>query len=88
MIPHDVPSHVARPFAGFAHGVHAAPQLAVLVFATHMPLHRWNPALQTKPHVGIAPAHVAVAFAGAGHGLHDAPHELTLVLLAQADPHW
>jgi hypothetical protein len=32
--------HVAVPFTGTGQGVHELPQLAVLVFETHTPLHR------------------------------------------------
>lgn len=43
--PHVVPLHVAVPFAGAMHGVHeVAPQLIVLVFATHIAPHKCCPA--------------------------------------------
>jgi hypothetical protein len=39
--PHDLPSQVALPFAGFAHGVQEAPHVVVLVLATHCGPQAW-----------------------------------------------
>jgi hypothetical protein len=38
--PHVTPLHVAVPSAGTGQGMHEVPQLSVLVFETHTPLHR------------------------------------------------
>jgi hypothetical protein len=83
--PHVVPSHVALPLVGTAHGVQSAPQLETLLLETHAPPQSWNPALHVYPHE--VPSHVAVAFAGMEHAEHEAPQLLTLLLLTHAAPH-
>ncbi len=83
--PQETPSQVAVALPGTGHARQEAPQLLVLVFETHAPPQRWNPALHTNPH--DEPSHVEVEFAGgAGHGTHDVPHELTLLLLTHPPP--
>ncbi len=39
--PQLVPSQVAMPCAGVAHGLHALPHEAVLLLLAHCPLHAW-----------------------------------------------
>jgi hypothetical protein len=39
--PQDIPSHVALPPSGAAHGVHDEPHVAGLEFDTHAPAHTW-----------------------------------------------
>jgi hypothetical protein len=42
MNPHDVPLHVAVPFAGAAgHAVHELPHVASAVFDAHVLPHAW-----------------------------------------------
>jgi hypothetical protein len=41
--PHALPSHVEVAFAGGSHGVHAAPQVATSVSATHALPQAWKP---------------------------------------------
>jgi hypothetical protein len=41
LTPHVVPSHVAEPFIGTAHGEQDAPQFATALFATHIDPHAW-----------------------------------------------
>jgi len=85
-MPQLVPSHLAEPFAGIAHGVHDAPHVSGSPLLTHAPLQRWKPALHVDPQ--LVPSQVADAFGGgAGHGVHDAPHDAMLVFEAQLLPH-
>jgi hypothetical protein len=39
--PHEVPLHVAVPFAGAVHGVHDVPQVAALLLLAQLPPHAW-----------------------------------------------
>ena len=38
---HMVPSQEAMPLGSVGHGLHEAPQVAVLKLLTQAPLHRW-----------------------------------------------
>jgi hypothetical protein len=83
--PHEVPSHVAEPFAGAAHGVHELPHVAGLVFETHWLPHAWEPGLQATPH--DVPLQVATPFAGTGHGVHEPPQVVTEAFVTHCEPH-
>jgi hypothetical protein len=39
--PHDVPSHVAAPFAGTVHAVQDVPQLEMLALLAHAEPQAW-----------------------------------------------
>lgn len=65
----ELPVQPATPFGSVGHGVHALPHDAVEAFETHVPLHRWKPALQTWRH--WAPEQVVpLAFGSLGHAAH------------------
>lgn len=52
------------------HGEQAPPQLAVRVFETHAPLHRWKPAAQAEITQAVPEQLVDVPFGSVGHRLH------------------
>lgn len=82
-----MPSQVAVPLAGVAHGVHDdVPQLSGSVLLTQRLPQRWKPALHVKPH--DVPSQVATEFAGGTHAEHDAPQFAIDVLFTHAAPHW
>ncbi len=59
--PQAVPSQVAAPFVGVAHGVHDVPHELGLVLGWHVPPQSWLPLGQTPEHDALAamqaPAH-------------------------------
>jgi hypothetical protein len=84
MNPHDVPLHVAVPFAGAAgHAVHELPHVASAVFDTHAPPHSWNPVLHAMPQV--LPLQVAVPFAGIVQAVQDVIPQVAGLVFAT---HW
>jgi len=85
-IPQAPAVHVALPLVGTGQAVHSVPHEFTLVSDKHAPLHRWKPALHTKPHA--VPSQVTVEFAGGSpHGVHDAPHVAGSVFSAHDEPH-
>jgi hypothetical protein len=46
--PHDVPLHVAVPFASPGQGEQLAPQVAGAMFDAQAPAQRWNAGLHTQ----------------------------------------
>src|SRR4029079_6397568 len=85
--PHAVPSQVAAPFGGGAHGAHeVGPQLSTLVLLAQGPSQRGKPSLQRNPHE--VPSQVGAALAGgAAHGWHDWPHPCVESSRTHAAPH-
>lgn len=58
-MPHEVPSHVALPFAGIWQAWQRVPHVAVLKSFEQVPWQSWKPVLQAYPHVPLL--HDAVA---------------------------
>lgn len=81
---HAVPLQVAVAFAGGAHGVHDAPQVAMLELLAHAPEHTWKFVLHAMPQV--VPLHVAEPLAGVPQGVHAAPHVSGSLLLTHTFP--
>ena len=67
------------------HGVHDAPQLAVLVSETHWPLHTCVAAGQVMPHWPLA--QVEVPPLAVGQGVQDAPQVATAESETQLPAH-
>lgn len=80
--PHDVPLHVATPFAGATQAVQDAPHVLTLVLSAQVvPLQRWNPFTHENPHASGTPEHVGTALAGALQGVHEVPQDWVEVSL-------
>jgi hypothetical protein len=86
VMAHAVPSQLAVPLVGAAaHGVHeVVPQLVSALFALHVPLHLWNPALQVIPQVPRV--QVAVPLESVAQGVHEVVPQLLTALLATHAP--
>lgn len=67
--PQAVPSQVAAPFVGVAHGMHEdAPHELGLVLDWHVPEQSWVPLGQTPEHAALAAMHApAQSFIPDGH---------------------
>jgi hypothetical protein len=70
--PHVVPSQVAAPFVGVAHGVHEVPHEFALLLGWQVPLQSWVP-------IGQTPAH------GCPDGMHTPAH--SFISDGQVPPH-
>ncbi len=77
-------AQVAVEWPGAGHGLHDAPQVAVLVLLAHALPHAWYPLLQVNPQA--VPSQLAAPLAGVAQGAHAAPQVATLALLTHALP--
>ena len=75
---------VAVPPSGMEHGSQDEPQLRMLASLTHVPPHRWKPALQAIVHVPSA--HAARPCASPGHAVQLAPQAVASESSAQPCP--
>jgi hypothetical protein len=71
--------------AGIGQGEHMLPQDIALLSSLHsVPLHKWYPVRQVKPH--LLPSQVASEAVGGVQGEQDVPHEVVLLLGTQFPP--
>lgn len=84
LVPHVVPSQVARVLGGTGQGVHDAPHEFVSAFGRHASPQTWLLASQATPQ--IAPSQMAVAPGGAGQAVHEVPQLSVSLFDTQTPP--